>query len=62
MRLPTTLTPRVISCAEDHLQHVGLPRGCVDDLEELFSELGIKLSTDDERTDGREFAELTPYP
>ena len=52
MRLPTVLTPRVISCAEDHLQHVALPRGCADDLEVLLSDLGVDLSIEDKRTEG----------
>ncbi len=65
MRLPTALTPRVISCAEDHPQHVGLPRGCADDLKELLSELGVGLSIEDQRTDGHAIevdfhGELTP--
>ena len=65
MRLPTALTPRVISCAEDHPQHVGLPRGCADDLEELLSELGVGLSLEDQRMDGHALevdfhGELTP--
>src|SRR5437899_12820734 len=29
MRLSTALTPRLVACAEDHPQHVALPRGCV---------------------------------
>ena len=32
MRLSTWDKPRVIACAEDHPQHVGLPRGCLDEL------------------------------
>ena len=28
LRLSTALTPRVISCAEDHGEHISLPRGC----------------------------------
>ena len=32
MRLPTFGKPRVISCAELFPKHVGLPRGCLDDL------------------------------
>ena len=30
MRLPTFDKPRIISCAELHPRHVGLPRGCLD--------------------------------
>jgi superfamily II DNA or RNA helicase len=65
MRLSTALTPRVISCAEDHPQHVGLPRGCVSDLEELLADLGVALAIEDSRTDGSDLdvafhGELTP--
>ena len=52
MRLSTALTPRIINCAEDHPQHVGLPRGCVDDLKELLANLGVDLSIEDKRTNG----------
>ena len=65
VRLSTALTPRVISCAEEHPQHVGIPRGCIDDLKELLSEHGVDLSLEDKRTDGSELdlvfhGELTP--
>jgi len=65
MRLPTALTPRVISCAEDHLHHVALPRGCVVALEELLSDVGVSLSIEDQRIEGAELdvsfhGELTP--
>ena len=65
VRLSTARTPRIISRAEEHSQHVGLPRGCIDDLRELLSAYDIDLSTDDKRTDGRELGlifhgELTP--
>jgi len=52
MRLSTALTPRVIDCAEDLPQYVGLPRGCLDALQELLSEHQIGLTLQDERTDG----------
>jgi superfamily II DNA or RNA helicase len=52
MRLSTMLTPLLISCAEDHPQHVGLPRGCVSDLKELLGEVGVALEIEDKRTDG----------
>ena len=52
MRLSTALTPRVISCAEGHPQHVGLPRGCVGELETLLGDVGVALDVIDKRADG----------
>ena len=42
MRLSTFDKPRIIACAEDHPQHIGLPRGCLDDLLQTLSALNIK--------------------
>lgn len=50
MRLPTFGKPRVIGCAEDFPQHIGLPRGCLDDIGELLDSLGIALEVVDERS------------
>jgi superfamily II DNA or RNA helicase/very-short-patch-repair endonuclease len=52
MRLPTYDKPRIISCAEDHPQHISLPRGCLDDVLTLLSDLGIAISLRDERSVG----------
>jgi superfamily II DNA or RNA helicase len=52
MRLPTMMTPRVISCAEDLPKHVSLPRGCRIDLEKLLSVNGVALDLVDERVVG----------
>ncbi len=52
MRLPTYDKPRVIGCAEDHPQHVSLPRGCLDDVQTLFAELHIESVIRDERCSG----------
>ena len=52
MRLSTYGKPRVISCAEDYPDHIGLPRGSLDEVYELFQSLGIKISQRDERTTG----------
>jgi len=65
MRLSTALIPRVITCAEDLPQHVGLPRGCLGGLQELLGELGVDLDIKDQRTQGVELdvsfrGELTP--
>ncbi len=52
MRLSTYAKPRVIACAEDHPHHIGLPRGCLDDVQETLSGLGIRSVVRDERHSG----------
>ncbi len=52
MRLSTASTPRVITCAEDLPEHVGLPRGCHGALETLLREHGVTLDIDDQRIAG----------
>jgi superfamily II DNA or RNA helicase/very-short-patch-repair endonuclease len=52
MRLPTYKFPRVICCAVDYGAHLGLPRGCVQEVKTLFRELKIKLRILDERAAG----------
>ena len=56
MRLPTYNKPRIIHCAEDHAKHIGLPRGCLEDVRELLDSLKIKLVLDDERCAGAPLA------
>jgi superfamily II DNA or RNA helicase/very-short-patch-repair endonuclease len=53
MRLPTFDKPRIIACAEDHPQHIGLPRGCLDETCALLADLGIESVIQDERQAGR---------
>jgi len=53
MRFPTFDKPRVIGCAEIFPRHVGLPRGCWPDLEQLITEQGIKIELTDERSAGK---------
>ncbi len=52
MRLPTYGKPRVIGCAEDHAHHFALPRGCLEDVQELLSDLHIDADVRDERYTG----------
>jgi superfamily II DNA or RNA helicase/very-short-patch-repair endonuclease len=52
MRLPTYDKPRVIDCAEDHPQHLALPRGCLGDIQALLDGLKIKAVLRDERFGG----------
>ena len=52
LRLSTALTPRVISCAEDHSRYISLPRGCLEDLRSLLARHTVKLDLLDERYEG----------
>jgi hypothetical protein len=52
MRLPTYDKPRMIACAADHPNHIGLPRGCLDDLCQVLSDLKIATVIRDERHRG----------
>jgi superfamily II DNA or RNA helicase len=52
MRLSTATTPRVIACAEESAQHIGLPRGCLSDLQELLREHKVALRLEDRRCSG----------
>ena len=56
LRLSTYGTPRIIACAEDHPHHIGLPRGCLEDVERLLGDLGIAMTIRDERRRGQPLA------
>src|SRR5205807_6175158 len=52
MRLPTYDKPRIIACARDYQHYLGLPRGCLDDITQLLSNLKIEPRIRDERCAG----------
>lgn len=52
MRLPTYSKPRIIGCAEDQPQYIVLPRGCLEDAQNLLTELNIKTKIQDQRFGG----------
>jgi superfamily II DNA or RNA helicase len=52
LRLSTALTPRIISCAEEHQQHISLPRGCLDQLIDLLAEYQCSVEIEDLRNEG----------
>ncbi len=52
MRLSTFGKPRIIACAEDFPEYIGLPRGCLDEVMKLLTSLGIKLEIADKRNEG----------
>ena len=53
MRLSTFDKPRVIACAEDHPHHIGLPRGCLEELRHMLTDLGVRQTVRDERHTGQ---------
>lgn len=53
MRLPTYDLPRIIACAEDFPEHLGLPRGCLQEVRDLLKSLRIESVLKDERCAGR---------
>jgi superfamily II DNA or RNA helicase/very-short-patch-repair endonuclease len=53
MRLPTYGKPRIIGCAEDCPRHIGVPRGCLGDVQSLLSDLGVDAVLRDERHPGK---------
>lgn len=52
MRLPVWNKPRIIGCAENFPQHIGLPRGCLDAVLELLGHNHIRAEIRDERVAG----------
>lgn len=52
MRLPTYDKPRVIACAEDYPRHIGLPRGCLDEVVELLNAHNVQVNIIDKRCTG----------
>jgi superfamily II DNA or RNA helicase len=53
MRLPIFDKPRIIACAENFPEHLGLPRGCFEEVVELLKSLEITYEFVDERNTGR---------
>ena len=51
MRLPTFHLPRIIRCAEDFPQHIGLPRGCLEEVCRFFEDGGTTVTIDDQRNE-----------
>jgi superfamily II DNA or RNA helicase len=52
LRLSTARTPRVICCVEDRGSHIAMPRGCLDDVEFVLREHGVRLMIEDRREGG----------
>lgn len=52
LRLSTYGTPRIVACAVDFPQYIGLPRGCLDDVLKTLGDLAISTTIRDERSIG----------
>ncbi|CAM3958093.1 putative helicase D10 [Pseudomonas reidholzensis] len=52
MRLSVWNKPRIIGCAQNFPQHIGLPRGCWDAVQSLLAEHAITPQVQDERFTG----------
>ena len=52
MRMPVYDKPRIICCAEDFPEHLGLPRGCAEELTHLLLDNHIPYSVSDRRNRG----------
>lgn len=52
MRLSTYSKPRIVACAEDHPRHLGLPRGCLEEVRRTLGDLGVRAVIRDERHTG----------
>lgn len=52
MRLSAYDKPRIIACAEDFADHVGLPRGCLEEVKAFCRQHKIKLRIRDKRFKG----------
>jgi hypothetical protein len=61
MRLSIHDKPRIISCAELHPRHVGLPRGCLDEVLQLLANHRIEVHIDDVRNIGRALPSNTRF-
>jgi len=52
MRMPVWNKPRIIGCAENYADYIGLPRGCMDPVLTLLEQNNIRADIHDERTSG----------
>jgi superfamily II DNA or RNA helicase len=52
MRLHTFGHPRVIHCAEEFPRHIGLPRGCLNEVQAFFKSHGVETPLEDQRFQG----------
>ncbi|HRV72165.1 MAG TPA: DEAD/DEAH box helicase family protein [Thermovirgaceae bacterium] len=56
MRLSVWTKPRIITCAENHQDHVSIPRGCLEKVLDLLGKNSIQSVIHDERGTGSEIS------
>ena len=61
MHMSTFGKPRIVSCAELHPRHVGLPRGCLDETLALLGGHGIKVVIEEQRNRGNPLPSITTW-
>jgi superfamily II DNA or RNA helicase len=54
MRLPVYGIPRIVACAEEYPEHIALPRGCLDEVNELLAVHAVQIKICDRRNIGKE--------
>jgi superfamily II DNA or RNA helicase len=54
MRLSIYGKPRIIACAEEFAQHIGIPRGCENELLKLFNHYNVNITVIDKTENGKE--------
>lgn len=53
MRMPTFDKPRVISCSEETVEYICLPRGCEDALDKMLKDAGVLINWVDKTNKGK---------
>ena len=56
MRLPTYDTPRIISCSDIQDDYLVIPRGCEDDIIEVFRQYNVNYIIEDKTNHGRQIS------
>ena len=56
MRLPVWNKARIIGCAENYPNHIGIPRGCLDAVLDLLKKNNIRAEIQEERVEGQKIA------
>ncbi len=53
LRLSVRQIPRLVACAEEHPEHIALPRGCLQGVRDLMRAVNVDVTLTDERCPGQ---------